>query len=99
MEINKPKKTYFHVTRLQASIRLLILIDLDHNLNYATKRTEKDADCFKTIKIPLISQEVDVVYLNSSRPEKRVFSSGPPFLVPPNPPPTKVTNKIHIRER
>lgn len=32
---------YFNVTRLQASIRLLILIDLDHNLNYATKRTEK----------------------------------------------------------
>lgn len=63
------------------------------------KELKKDADCFKMIKIPLLSQEVDVVYLNSSRPEKRVFSSGPPFLVPPNPPPTKVTNKTHIRER
>lgn len=52
------------------------------------KELKKDADCSKTIKIPLISQEGDVVYLNSSRPEKRVFSSGPPFLVPPNPPPT-----------
>lgn len=52
------------------------------------KELKIDADCFKMIKIPLISQEVDVVYLNSSRPEKRVFSSGPPFLVPPNPPPT-----------
>lgn len=52
------------------------------------KELKKDADCFKMIKIPLLSQEVDVVYLNSSRPEKRVFSSGPPFLVPPNPPPT-----------
>lgn len=63
------------------------------------KELKKDADCFKMIKIPPISQEVDVVYLNSSRPEKRVFSSGPPFLVPPNPPPTKVTNKTRIRER
>lgn len=52
------------------------------------KELKKDAACSKTIKIPLISQEVNVVYLNSSRPEKRVFSSGPPFLVPPNPPPT-----------